>query len=1517
MHQHETTRDELPREEQDALWDLLVAEVPELGQVVAYLREDHGDVHKALVADDAEALRRAFGAHHGRYNQIGRRLPVQIQTEAQIRAWLESTELWADVLANREELLRGTHRGEIISLLLEGRRVVPLTPEVTEIAEEQRRPSPRRLRHAFRWMLGGLLTLGLVRSSPPGAKNAVPLPKATVEQMAAKVLASPTPTARPRQTPRPVASVLPKPTSTLAPELARLIRPTADRQAKQAKVATPTPSPKTSTAPPQASGAPSATPVASGTPTTAPSPTAKPLTRQAEDFFARTVTSLLSGMSPRASMDRPREGAEELVYAYLSPAAPFVALAVPHAPLKGWAPLRAPGAKSPVLHRVRQESLPSGSFVLHIPGTVPDPASFRDKAGKPLPVTLEEDGEGNIRVHLSASGPVSYDLVAREETGETYTPAPASRHTWSAQTQDILRRARGLPAAEAVEFLRRYIVGNGTYSTNPEHFAAYARTMEQRDEHMIMDCDVAAELLAAYLEELGLRTQIQTGYQDNGDGTLVQAELHGIVRVTLPDGGVLYADATPSRFANDEERQIWAGIGVQRDNPLAASPKTLEDHRTHRTDFEEQVATLHRQLAPLSDADRVAVYGVMLRELSEDLAHLTDTQAYMYDYVYKEILYHRGAVPAYPPEVFGRITQKHAASAAALDGQLTRGTPLVRMHQPVEGAVHLKPRETTLPQGVFGVQEGAGQKMEFVTQLMEHPTLAPYRFESVGMYEELATGGVVAIFTVIDSEGGEHQALVMGNMVLVQEKNSVYVDLFRDTAGGQHALATVEHGKGVREFFVDGKTLSLPLEPGERIQLVHMASHAPQAARVTIQRGEEDLSALLHQGKLLRTIEGKEILHTQREESVIFFTYGRGEDERQGFLTQGKLVTRISGEHLVLAGMVQNRPLWITETGRWGWYEGTTPKEQGRVLLEGRPNTLTLTENWLYLDEKRQALFSEGKLVDHVMVQGQRRNIRGHMTLEGMEDVHLLYLEEKTAVVYHKGKVVLEATRDGVPLSAIHFPGASTEKALALDTLGRVHRLQLQGASVIEDDVLADGVSSMNSLSQKADANGKTYLDMKGADDTGKMLVVDWQTNTGRIWATSEAAQPNWEEPLPGNMMPFVLHQDGSVSANALNGKKGIEDTGAVLFHGKVVRPGDQLSDIAQRFFPKQLLQRNLQGSLKIASLALVDRTEAAGGKVIFAGRLEGSPRVSFFLTSDGIQLVEGDLYVEGSGLRIWQAFFGEKGEVLYAKKLHDGLPSGMEGPQKAKAVGMPGREVVLAQASMQTIWDIRAVGGGYLLTGTFMRTDGVNVHEHQGVVFRRGESEVVVDNIFGEETEGYVADGLHDIFAEVDAAGRLKIQSTAYQRQTGTPAIFVYQEGVWRRVRERGAVDLAKELFALLPRGAVLRQPEAVARPEYTEDVIASLRAVIAGRGTEMTEKEASRVGAALTPAHLRAVRSMLQEPWARDFLVRYVLARSDLMLLETGTTLPELVRRMSEAELRESFTEALRTRAGEGRGW
>jgi len=1516
MHQHETTREEVSREEQDALWELLVAQVPELGQVVAYLREDHGAVHHALAQDDPAALRQAFDGLRTRYNRIGRRLPLQIQTEAQIRAWLESTDLWGDVLANREALLAGEHRGEILALLLEGRSAVPLTPEASERQVETRRPAPHRVRHAFRWMLGGLLTLGLVQSAPKAPPTPAPLAKVAAEQMAAKVLASPTPTPRPTTTPRPVASVTPTAVPTLAPELAQLIRPTIKRQEKQAKVAKPKASPTAAaSAPPAPKNTP--TEVPSSTPTPTPSPTAEPLTRQAEDFVTRTLTSLLAGIAPRASMDRPREGAEELVYAYLSPAAPFVALAVPHGPLQGWKAMTPPAERASVLHHVRQEVLPSGSFVLHVPGTVPDPGSFRDGEGKALSVTLEEDGAGNVRVQLSAGGAISYDLVTRAERGETYTPAPKVSHRWSEQTQQLLAQARDLPPAQAVELLRRYIEDNGTYSTNPEHFAAYARTLEQRDEHMIMDCDVAAELLAAYLEELGLRTQIQTGYQDNGDGTLVQAELHGIVRVTLPDGGVLYADATPTRFANDEERQVMAGIATQRHNPLVTAKTTLEDHRTHGTAFEEQIATLRRQLAPLSDGDRVAVYGVMLRELSADLAHLTDTQAYMYDYVYKEILYHRGAVPAYPSEVFGRITQKHASSAAALDGQLTRETPLVRMREPAEGAVHLKPRDASLPQGVFEVHDGGGQKMQFVTHLMEHPTLAPYRFESAGMYEELATGGVVATLTVLDSEGEEHQALVMGNMVLVRQKNTVYVEVFRDSAGGQHALATVEHGKGVREFFVDGKTLSLPLEPGERIQLVNMASHAPQTARVTIQRGEEDLYTLLHQGKLLRSIEGKKIMQTQREGAVIFFTYGEGEQERQGFLTQGKLVTEIVGERLVLAGTVQGRLLWITETGRWGWYEGTTPKEQGRFLLDSASGSPILTEDWLYLAEDRQAFFSEGKLVDHVMVQGKRRNIRGHVTLEGMEEVHLLYLVDKTAVVYQKGKVVLEATKDGVPLSAIYLPGASTEKALALDTLGRVHGLQLQGASLVEDHVLADGVSSMNPLSQKADANGKTYLDMKGTDDTGKMLVVDWQTKTSRIWANSGAAQPNWEEPLPGNMLPFVLHQDGSVSANALKAAKGVEETGAVLFHGKVVRPGDLLSDVAQRFFPKQLLQRNLQGSLKIASLGLVDRTDTGGGKVIFAGRLEGSPRVSFFLTSDGIQLVEGEIYEEGSGLQIWQAFFGEKGEVLYAKKLHDGLPRGMEGPQKAKAVGTPGREVLLAQASMQTIGDIRTVGGGYLLTGTFMRTDGVNVHEQQGVVFRRGEKEVVVDNIFGEETEGYVADGLHDMVAEVDAAGKLTIESTSYHPQTGSPARFVYREGVWRRVRERGAVDLAKELFALLPRGAVLRQPEAVARPEYTEDVIASLRAVIAGRGTEMTEKEASRVGAALTPAHLRAVRSMLQEPWARDFLVRYVLARSDLMLLETGTTLPELVRRMSEAELRESFTEALRTRAGEGRGW
>lgn len=406
---------------------------------------------------------------------------------------------------------------------------------------------------------------------------------------------------------------------------------------------------------------------ASPSPQSSSTPTAEKQMQAAAPSLANTVKNAVKGkminmlsaqqhmrlmqmLSKKASMDGvPTKEAFRKELVRISPTTPYILLS--SAVDNKNSSLLIPPPAQPLF--IVEQEVSSGMILARVPGTVPDPASFTTKDGTHISVTLKQDSAGNVRGTFSYKGVVRYHLIQHEETAPVYTATKQQRHTWRKETDVLMKELEGKDAEVIAVTLQQYLQKNGRYSTNPEDFTS---TMEQRDQSLVGDCDVIAELYQAYLEEFGIRSQITACLSDdNRDGIGTLGEAHAIVRVELPSGKIMYMDPTPTVFLHDEERDQWDdNSGGQLYNPLLETSiptyekKESSKHMQHA--IIPKIQNLIKQLAPLSDQERVEVYQSIIHAIQQKKEHMTPEDAVLFDYAYEGLSLYT-IKPAYPIQI--------------------------------------------------------------------------------------------------------------------------------------------------------------------------------------------------------------------------------------------------------------------------------------------------------------------------------------------------------------------------------------------------------------------------------------------------------------------------------------------------------------------------------------------------------------------------------------------------------------------------------------------------------------------------------------------------------------------------------------------------------------------------------------------------------------------------------------------------------------------------------------------------
>lgn len=98
---------------------------------------------------------------------------------------------------------------------------------------------------------------------------------------------------------------------------------------------------------------------------------------------------------------------------------------------------------------------------------------------------------------------------------------------------------------EMLWVVRNYMHDKFQYTTLKKFFDGDWKVRDSDSDYMYGDCDVLAEQVVFYLEQLWIKSEIQHCYMDtNGDGTIMKWEYHGIVKIHLPDGTVRREDIT-------------------------------------------------------------------------------------------------------------------------------------------------------------------------------------------------------------------------------------------------------------------------------------------------------------------------------------------------------------------------------------------------------------------------------------------------------------------------------------------------------------------------------------------------------------------------------------------------------------------------------------------------------------------------------------------------------------------------------------------------------------------------------------------------------------------------------------------------------------------------------------------------------------------------------------------------------------------------------------------------------------
>lgn len=1529
-----TEEDILLPQEREGLWELACEHLQDVGNLAVYLRsmaQRHADIRAALKEEDEKKVQQAFAMLTEEYNRSQRRHPKIFWTEAALQQWFMETPLWSRMVEKKTLLLPPVPREDAARLLhqLQGN----VEPEEGIPGMVRKKPSSAIVKRVIHAALLGIVGLGYVQDH---GELAVSKKRVVAEDVASKVLEAAKPAAKPTPTP----SVTPTPKPKVPQKIRDLLRQNTGRQRMQdtvrqaapASSPTPTPTPKPSAS---SKPVPEASPEAVASSSPSPTPTASPektagIAERAAAYMTTKLESMLAGTALKATMDRQVEGAERIVYAHISPAASFVALAAPHK--GGWRKVEIPAGAS-VKHTVEQDMV-TMAYLLHTANTMPDPESFRDKDGKPLRTTVEQDDAGNFRVHFADSllpGAVRYALVDMPEKDGNYSPEANKQHQWSEQTEALLEQVRGLPAEQQVESLRRYIQTNGKYSTNPEHFEQYAKTLEDRDKYMIMDCDVSAELLQAYLEELGIHAEMQGGYNDNGDGTLVQSELHGVIRASLPDGSVVYADATPTSFVNKDEEERSAAVHPVMPNPLA--PATAEAGSEYdATPFEAKIAALRHEMLPLDDANRIAVYASILDDLDTRLRALKPEEAYLYDYVYKEMLIHGAAVRHYPKEVLTRISAREATRQAALEPMEPTGKTF-HLISPVNSAQHLLPERTPRVRALYAA-DTKGEKVQQLAPLINHPGMQGFTIQRVLEAVRSPDGSTYVAGLVVNAKtetSKDMEALWLGDHLTLLGEAEVAMDGVKLHDRPHYQLKSITDNNGVVHVLLgipyagNEKDLHWSLD-GNPLPVKHIKGFTAQDVELVVENGAYDgyvqyrggdkiLLGLLTAKGTQTDIEGEEIREVKMEQRKVSFSYGSYGPSRHGFMSKGIVFAGIEEEGKKLHFTAVQENFWVAENGDWGTYDRNM-EVQGHLehfaggVYNSSDNVISSMDNAAY--------FFDGALHETVTVDGESIGVKYADTV--MEFIRLSLVDDHQVLQLPDGRIISK-TSDGKRIRQLEFASSDDlyPSAIAINDDGAAHALILDGSGIISDTlVMPRAEKVLMSAAGRKQPYISSFL-LKNAEGTDKLVQIDRISGLARVVGGKGKEQPDWYGVLTDGDPIFTVHKDGTVSSLTLAG--GSE---GAMFHGEVVRPGDSLQKVAQQL--SLPLPRGSEGKLKIQEITHIFRNDA-GNEAALVGTLSDSPD-SFLLTRQGMTVLEGHIGKDdGSGDNRYLISFDDAGLCRFIAPPRS--PSVTHEGMVPVVTDIFGYTKMLGATRMNTVFSMvlhNSVGAGSsssLLRGTILDPlpDG-GIKEKQAVVFVHDgrPDEVVKDVVFADETGQYLpGDGLHEMNSYIDASGEVVIYSTAEAAGSYEFRKFVYKKHAWHRMRQREEVDLVAELYELLPPSGVLDLPGDHGDRRFVERVYTSVVSVIQQQKghQDITPEMVRHIMAMLDKPLLARIQKVMTEKPARNFLLNYMMQPGDTPVMETGMTEEEYIAAMSPETFRQHFESALMQYAKEAHSW